>query len=79
MVGTVQVITTVEKKAAKMHRSRVFIGALMCIAALLLELALFLKHHLRGGHAPDVRLALGLFLALLLNLYLLRGRRTVSK
>jgi hypothetical protein len=62
-----------------MNRPRAFIGALMCIAALLLELALFLKHRLWGGYAPDVDLALGLLVALLVNLYLLRGKRAVSK
>ena len=79
MVGTVQVITTVEEGAATMNRPRAFIGALMCIAALLLELALFLKHRLWGGYPTNVRLAVGLLLALLVNLYLPRGRRTVSK
>jgi hypothetical protein len=67
------------KGANCMNRSRAFIGALMCIAGLVLELGLFLKHRLWGGYPPDARLAVGLLLALLVNLYLLRGRRAVSK
>lgn len=57
--------------------NRPLIGALLCIAGLLLELGLFLKHRLWGGYSPDARLALGLVLALLINLYLMRRRRTV--
>jgi hypothetical protein len=57
--------------------NRPLIGALLCIAGLLLELGLFLKHRLWGGYSPDARLALGLVLALLVNLYLMRKRRTV--
>lgn len=56
--------------------NRPLIGALLCIAGLLLELGLFLKHRLWGGYSPDARLALGLVLALLVNLYLMRKRRT---
>jgi hypothetical protein len=56
---------------------RPLIGALLCIAGLLVELGLFLKHRLWGGYSPDARLALGLVLALLVNLYLMRKRRTV--
>ena len=57
--------------------NRHLIGALLCIAGLLLELGLYLKHRLWGGYSPDARLALGLVLALLVNLYLMRKRRTV--
>jgi hypothetical protein len=59
--------------------NRPLIGTLLCIAALFLELGLFLKHRFRGGYQPDARLALGLIVALLVNLYLLRGKRAVSK
>ena len=64
-------------KVAKMNRP--LIGALLCIAGLLLELGLFLKHRVWGGYQPDGPLALGLIVALLVNLYLLRGKRAVSK
>jgi hypothetical protein len=57
--------------------NRPLIGAVLCIGGLLLELGLFLKHRLWGGYSPDARLALGLVLALLINLYLMRKRRTV--
>jgi hypothetical protein len=57
--------------------NRPLIGTLLCIAGLLLELGLFLKHRLWGGYSPDARLALGLVLALLVNLYLMRKKRTV--
>lgn len=53
--------------------------ALLCVGGLLLEVGLFLKHRLWGGYPPDARLDVGLVLALLVNLYLLRGRRTVSR
>jgi hypothetical protein len=59
--------------------NRPFIGALLCITGLLVELGLFVKHRLWGGYSPDARLALGLVVALLVNVYLLRGRRTVSR
>ena len=62
-----------------MNRPGAFIGALLRLAGLVLELGLFLKHRLWGGYPPDARLALGLLLALAVNLYLLRGRRAVSK
>jgi len=62
-----------------MKRHYAFISALMCIAGLLLELGLLLKHRFLGGHPPDPRLALGLLLALLVNLYLMLGKRAVSK
>ena len=57
--------------------NRPLIGAVLCIGGLLLELGLFLKHRLWGGYSADARLALGLVLALLINLYLMRKRRTV--
>lgn len=55
------------------------ISALMCIAGLVLELGLLLKHHFWGGYPPDARLALGLAGALLVNLYFMRESQTASK
>jgi hypothetical protein len=59
--------------------SRPVIGAVMCVVALLLELVLFLKHRFWGGYLPDARLALGLFGALLVNIYLIRSRRKTAR
>jgi len=55
------------------------IGALTCIAGLLLELGLLLKRRFWRGHSPDARLTVGLLGALLVNLYLIRKNRAVSK
>jgi len=55
------------------------IGAVMCVAALLLELVLFVKHRFWGGYSPDARLALGIFGALLVNIYLIRSKSKTAR
>jgi hypothetical protein len=51
----------------------------MCVAALVLEIALYLKHRFWGGYPPNLRLDLGIFGALLVNIYLLQGKKEIPK
>ena len=70
------------ERAAKMKsllRVGVLISVAMCAIGILLEFALFLRHWIWGGYPADARLAIGLFGALLINLYLLWQRRSISK
>jgi hypothetical protein len=55
--------------------NRPFWGAILCVVALVLELALFVRHQFWGGPSPDIRLAVGILFALLVNLYLIRSKR----